>query len=554
MALNEEIPWGPSRLVYPSAQPMYAAARRWRDEALIGDRSLFDGRTVDGKAAFVELRAHYLENLGVGTGTFPSKLRAQLANASPDAIQVGAELLYVHALIANTASWSAKAKLTLINTVIGFRDSGTTRVPTELETPLAGGAVNTGQAYGSYRWMMFHYLIRVFGAIKSLSPEARSNALESLDAYRSATVDVDPQTAWAQQFALEHLLFPDVAPPVIGRDDRDALVKTFAKHGADVVDVYANLEPNESYGPHTVTNPYRSPYLHQWKPEPLEEVYAGWAVDVMAAADLEQEERSYKLARVTAIADALRSARDGEDPEPLLRTALRGFNVVDYRVVDTFLTFASVHREETIAALAELQRDPGPESVDRFLAHIPVEALPGIGARLSLASALLLGCDAERLPPWRETAALATRRLSGGGTADSGATAGEVYLYFLERLDAIKQAVDRQISGHEIGDGAAPRPAGHPRLGVDDRQRGVATRRLDAGENRGVQPLAVGQQEGCIRSLQNLSRPLRQLNPPSRKSPSRRCRSKTSLRRSTSTPTALTGCARRWTRCRRSAS
>lgn len=425
---------------------MYAAARRWRDEALIGDRSFFDGRTIDGNLAFAELRTHYLENLNTGTGTFPSKLRAQLADANPDAVQVAAELLYVHALIANTASWSAKAKLNLINTVIGFRDSGTTPVPTELEMPLAGGAVNTGQAYGSYRWMMFHYLIRVFGAIKSLSPDARSVALESLEAYRSATVDVDPQTAWAQQFALEHLLFPEVAPPVIGREDRDTLVDVFGTHGDNVVDIYANLDPNESYGLHTGTNPYVSPYLHQWKPEPLEDVYAGWALDVMTTTDLEQEERSYKLARVDAIVDALHAARDGEDPGPLLRAVLRGFNVVDYRVVDTFLKFASDHRQDTIAALMELQRDPGPESVDRFLANIPVEALPGIGARLSLASALLLGCDAERLPPWRETAALATRRLSGGRTADSGASAGEVYLLFLERLDAIKQAIDRQIT------------------------------------------------------------------------------------------------------------
>lgn len=381
----------------------------------------------------------------MGTGTFPSKLRAQLADASPDAVQVGAELLYVHALIANTASWSAKAKLTLINTVTGFRDSGTSPVPAELEAALAGGAVNTGQAYGSYRWKMFHYLIRVFGAIKSLPPDARITALESLEAYRNATADVDPQTAWAQQFALEHLLFPDVAPPVIGREDRDTLIDAFGTHGDNVVDIYANLEPNERYGPHTGTNPYVAPYLHQWKPEPLEDVYAGWALDVMTITDLEQEERSYKLARVDAIADALRAARDGENPGPLLRAALRGFNVVDYRVVDTFLKFASDHRQDTIAALTELRRDPGPESVDRFLDHIPVEALPGIGARLSLASALLLGCDAERLPPWRETAALATHRLSGGRTTDSGASAGEVYLYFLERFDAIKQSIDRRI-------------------------------------------------------------------------------------------------------------
>jgi hypothetical protein len=105
-----EIPWGPCRIAWPSVQPMYAAARRWRDEALVNDRSLFDGRRIDGVAAADELIAFYVNNPDLGSGTFASKLKAQLADASDDAIQVAAELLYVHTLVASTTTWSARSK------------------------------------------------------------------------------------------------------------------------------------------------------------------------------------------------------------------------------------------------------------------------------------------------------------------------------------------------------------------------------------------------------------------------------------------------------------
>src|SRR6478609_1534737 len=96
--VEDEIPWGPCRIAWPSVQPMYGAARRWRDHALVQDRSLFDGRRIDGVAAADELIAFYVNNPDVGSGTFVSKLKAQLADASDHTLQVAAELLYLHTL------------------------------------------------------------------------------------------------------------------------------------------------------------------------------------------------------------------------------------------------------------------------------------------------------------------------------------------------------------------------------------------------------------------------------------------------------------------------
>ena len=420
---------------------MYAAARRWRDESLVGDRSLFDGRLIAADAAFQELMQFYVNNPDAGAGTFVSKLRVQLADASNDSIQVAAELLYIHALIAKSASWTARSKLELINTVGSFGDDRVARVPAELEIALAGGAAKTGLAFSTFRWKMFAYLINVFGSIKQLDDTGRRTALSSLQAFRDATASVDTQTVWAQQFALEHLLFPDVAPPIVSPTDRQTIADAFGSAGSDIISVYSHLEPNVTYGAHSFVSPYAWPYRRRWNPIEAEDFYAAWAGRVAQVVDLDADERSYKWERVPHLRAALNDAANGTDPGPALKEALGNFNIVDYRVTDTFLNWVQADPDGAIRALRELQQDPGPESVDRCLANVPVTDVPGTGARLSLASTILMGCGPEDFPPWRETAAKITQRLTGGTIPEVSATAGEIYLLFLERLDAIKEAV-----------------------------------------------------------------------------------------------------------------
>ena len=61
---------------------------------------------------------HYVDNLEEGEGTFVSKLRFQLRDASADTIQAAAELLYVHCLITSTEAIKGKNKAALVETVV----------------------------------------------------------------------------------------------------------------------------------------------------------------------------------------------------------------------------------------------------------------------------------------------------------------------------------------------------------------------------------------------------------------------------------------------------
>lgn len=445
-------PTGHARVVLPSAQPIYAAARRWRDESLIEDRSLFDGRNLYGRATAQGLITHFVDNLEEGDGTFVSKLRYQLREASADTVQVAAELLYVHCLITATEAMKGKSKATLVETVVGFRTSGTSGLSDDLREALNAGVARPGQAYNNYRWKMFRYLVRVFEAVKGLAPEHRAAALATPASFAELVAEIDEQSVWSQRYAIEHLLFPDDCPTVLSRDDRALIVEQLGRPGESVADVVRRLDTNVSYGERSGVNLYRTPYREQWQgPSPELATYAAWSGRVLGSVDLAGRERDYKMERVPLIQTAFAAADSDTDPSGALRTALVGLNLVDYRVVDDFLNWSAEHPDTCSLALRELAREPGPASMDRFLALIPREQqLSGRGARISLASTLLMGLDPGGLPPWRDTQYQQTVRLTGGYHPQEAATAGEVYVLFLERLDVILAAT--LAAGTEVAD------------------------------------------------------------------------------------------------------
>lgn len=437
---------GPSRIVLPSAEGMYAAAARWRDECLIGNNSLFSGQSVDGGSAAAELVSAFVEQPDIGDGKFVPKLRSQLADVSLDAVQVAAELLYVHFLIVSTDATKGETKRGQVNAVVGFRSEGTCRIPDDLVHALMGGAVRPGTAFNTYRWKMFGYLIRIFEHFKKLNMDSRRFALESLHSFRESTQSVDDQTAWTQRYALEHLLFPDDAPAIVGRDDRDVVEATFKDASGtriSIEEIVRGLDPNVFYGDRRGVNLYRTPHREVWQgTDKKMELYVAWAQKIRQLGTLDGRERDWKVDLAQTTGQAIHSIAAGGDVVGHLKNVLSPSSLVDYRAADDFLTWVSKNEAKAVKALGELTRSPGPESIDRFLEFIPRDGqLAGDGARLSLATALLLATDVEQLPPWRHTSAELTVRLTNGYRPQQSATAGEKYVLFLERLDLIMNAM-----------------------------------------------------------------------------------------------------------------
>jgi 5-methylcytosine-specific restriction protein B len=101
-----------TRIPYPSARPVYAAAALWRDRCLLDDLGLFNDSRVSTAENVETLVQDFVQQPDLGEGTFIGKLRGQLAAAPPGAVQLAAELLYVHLLIARSSTIGGAKKTT----------------------------------------------------------------------------------------------------------------------------------------------------------------------------------------------------------------------------------------------------------------------------------------------------------------------------------------------------------------------------------------------------------------------------------------------------------
>lgn len=437
----------PTRIPYPSGQPVYAAAATWRDRCVLDDLALFGDRPGSTLADAEVLMRDFVEQPDEGSDDFLTKLRGQLANSPASAVQLVAELLYVHLLIAHAETVSGARKRDIIERVLRFTNDTALMSP-ELSAALEAGLVRPGQAFNSYRWRQFGYLIEAFAALKRLPTELRGAAVTDPQRFIEALDAVDDQGAWIQRHALEHLLFPDVFVPVVSREHRADMLGTWPDLAGPATlpesmrlsRIAAQLAPNTAWNGTEYVNLYRSPHLWKWsQPSKKWLTFQAWAKRVWRNLDLDSLEREYKVdaaGRAAAAADALRTGSG--DWVPLLRTAFtKDNNLVAWQVHQPFLQWVDTDRSTAGSALHELWSDPGPAAIDAFLDRVPGAAAHAMGARLSVASFLLSAADTTKFPQWRATAVDTAYRVTGFARPQPSASAGETYEMFLSFLDQV---------------------------------------------------------------------------------------------------------------------
>jgi len=309
-----------TRVPYPSAQPGYAAAAQWRDRCLLREGSLFEDRPGSELVDARVLVRDFVEQPDQGKDDFLTKLHGQLSESPASAVQLAAELLFVHFLVARSDAVSGSRKKEVVRRVLSFTE-GTSPLPDELASALDAGLVRPGQAFNSYRWRQFGYLIDFFIAFKELPVDQRREALTDSDAFLAVLARVEDQGAAIQRHALEHLLFPEVFPPIVSRDHRAAVISTWGQAAGPATDpepvrlarVVQSLPPNTRWGAAEYVNLYRSPFVWQWsEPSSAWRGSALWAKRLSESIDLEHEERQYKVdaaRRVMAARTALEGGR-----------------------------------------------------------------------------------------------------------------------------------------------------------------------------------------------------------------------------------------------------
>lgn len=215
---------------------VYNAAAQWIDRCLRRDDSLFTpGRAIWSASVVQDLHERFVRRLDESDRDFMTKLRDQLAGAPPETVQFTAEIVYVHFLIAASATVSGKRKREVIEQVLACSSA-----PVSLLSDLAGaldhGLAGCGAGFHTYRPFLLMILVEFARLWKGLPPAARSAALTDPWEFKRLLFSVKGTAALLQQHALLHLAFPDTFEDIVSDDHKHAVANASAyeKHVTDV--------------------------------------------------------------------------------------------------------------------------------------------------------------------------------------------------------------------------------------------------------------------------------------------------------------------------------
>ena len=432
------------------SERIYTVHHRWLSEVLPSGGSLITpGASIWTVERLGELQEHFVDNPDLTKGkTFLEKLHGQLSGASPEAVQLMAELHVVHFLLIWNGAISATKKVRDIETVLSWMPDPPS-IPEDLTDAMASGLVHPGQWVLTRRDVQLAWLIRF-----ALAAHAAADASRLVDdpwALRAFTEDLQESGTEGARLGLLHMAHPDTFEAIVSTTHRDLILERFGHHAEQTEDVdRALLQIREELAKeHGETfNFYEEPLLHRWLRGKSWPPFVRWATRFRASPEFDAEERDYKLPVAEAVAEARRALLD-DDPAWFgpLKAAVghKDNNLTVWRTHGVFLKWAESNPQEAEHALRALWGGQAPvrERVDAFLADVPSSTLGPIGERLNIVSFLLMGEDVTRFPPLTISVMRRSWALAGWGDEDKDTPPGAVYERWLAFLDElVRDAAD----------------------------------------------------------------------------------------------------------------
>jgi 5-methylcytosine-specific restriction protein B len=251
----------------PGAPAIEAAAAEFRRALQDGDSVLTPGRPIWTAANAEELLARFNGRPDISGANFEEKLARQLADASPDAVQLFAELYSLDLL--PLSDYKPATKRSLVSGTLALAGKATP-IPPVLDEAFNVGVLSGGVAFKTRRFFQLSYLIEFAAGFLAMTVDDLARALDDPLEFRSALDAVTTTSAQSQRATLLFLFFPDFFFAIANENHRKRIRAAFAdKIGGltadedkDLHNIYAALFAETGKPFHF----YRSPYKEQWNP------------------------------------------------------------------------------------------------------------------------------------------------------------------------------------------------------------------------------------------------------------------------------------------------
>ncbi len=433
-----------ARRVEGEAAGIYSAAQRWVDAALRSDDSLFTpGRPIWTPSTIDDFMDRIVDE--PAAGTFMDKLQRQLSDASPETVQLAAEILYVNFLIVHKRSIGTQRKREQISQVLDWTGHPIP-IPEDPDRALDGGVVNPGPLFHTKRPSQLQLIGELARRCKRLTAERRTQALTDPWKFKDMMSSIEVPSAQLQAAALLHLVHPDTFEAALSIPHKERIVNTFA----DLLDG-PSVDPDrdllairprlaETYGKdfHYYTDQMWGLWgfdMSAW------DQFVWWCRRFAEDPEFDNYERDFKLEVAKKLQQARAALESGSDdwPAALRRAFGPPNNLTAWQMHDTFLKWCEGHQSDAESALRSLWSGQAgiEEAVSGFLARIPEDILSGVGTRVNLVSFLAMAIDPYEYPVYRWTVFDGGYRLSGHPRPDADADEAKTYRHALDFLDTL---------------------------------------------------------------------------------------------------------------------
>lgn len=202
-----------------------AAAEHWKARCLQQQGSVFSEQSLWNADNIAQLVTHYANNLDAGDGSFTEKLSAQLADATPAAKQLAAEMLWL--MLLGPSNVGPDAKRSLIAAVWQFAGSD---LPSSdwLSDAALEGIGSGGMGYNTNRWREFLFFIHVMAAFFRLDDGQRKALLQDHQQFAQWLEKIEDAEVRQFRHMLLYLLFPDYFERIFSAADRKQVVTQLA--------------------------------------------------------------------------------------------------------------------------------------------------------------------------------------------------------------------------------------------------------------------------------------------------------------------------------------
>lgn len=254
---------------------LLAAAERWKENCLLQNGSLFSDTRLWTLENLEELNRSFTQNPIEGGDSFVHKLSLQLADTSPQAIQLMAELNWLLLLFSSNIKPDTKRRM--VKEIWELSDEPFPEQASGLDDESLGGVGSTGTGFNTHRWRELVFLIDLLRAFKSLPVDQQQRQAQAPWSFADWMASVRRDGNRQLTHILNYLLFPDSFEYISISLDKEKILEAFeglSKHRLrqlserEIDQALLALRQRLEQEHGTKVDFYDTPWLEQWRPTP----------------------------------------------------------------------------------------------------------------------------------------------------------------------------------------------------------------------------------------------------------------------------------------------